>query len=130
VTSEAHSDSPSQSTAPPVPVDPGRRTDGRARAFQETVVLDRDPAEPEMWSFGHVIDGAIGVRGHLRHDPSTHESTLTSGHGGGLFTTAALLVHLACLRTERAPSTCVYDVATRRIEMHESGTYSSGTNPA
>jgi hypothetical protein len=92
------------------------------------VVLDRDPVEPEVWSFGHVIDGAMGIRGHLRHDPSTHESTLTSGHGGGLYTTAALLVHLACLRTERAPSSCVYDVATQRIEMLESGTYSSGSN--
>ena len=80
------------------------------------MVLDRDPDEPELWSFGHVIDGAVGKRGRLRHDPSTHETTLTSGHGGGLYTTAALIVHLACLRTEGVPSSFVYDVATRRIE--------------
>ena len=110
--------SPSQSSEHFMPADVGRRSAGRGSQVHETVVLDRDPEEPEMWSFDHIIDGAVGKRGRLRHDPFTHETTLTSGHGGGLYTTAALIVHLACLRTEGVPCTVVYDVATRRIDRH------------
>jgi hypothetical protein len=119
---------PSRSSEPFLPADGGRPGAGRGRQVHETVVLDRDPDEPELWSFGHVIDGAVGKRGRLRHDPSTHETTLTSGHGGGLYTTAALIVHLACLRTEGVPSSFVYDVATRRIERNDcSPTWESRT---
>lgn len=118
---------PSQSTEP-LPDHAGRPSAARGRQVHETVVLDRDPDEPEVWSFGHVIDGAFGKRGRLHHDPSTHETTLASGHGGGLYSTAALIVHLACLRTEGVPSSFVYDVATRRIERNGcSPTWESGT---
>ena len=69
---------------------------GRGGRCDETVVLDRDPLEPEVWWFGHLIDGDLGKRGRLRHDRSTHETTLITGHDGGVYASAALLVHQAC----------------------------------
>jgi hypothetical protein len=91
----------------------------RGAQFEETVVLDRDPHEPEVWWFGHLIDGELGKRGRLRHDRSTHETTLVTGHDGGVYATAALLVHQACDPMSVHPTYFIYDVATQRIDMRD-----------
>ena len=67
---------------------PGGRVVGRGGRCEETVVLNRDPLEPEVWWFGHLIDGDLGKQGHLRHDRSTHETTLITGHDGGVYADA------------------------------------------
>ena len=98
---------------------PRGRVVGRGAQFEETVVLDRDPLEPEVWWFGHLIDGDLGKRGRLRHDRSTHETTLLTGHDGGVYATAALLVHQACDPTSVHPTYFIYDVATQRLDMKD-----------
>jgi hypothetical protein len=98
---------------------PRGRVVGRGAQFEETVVLDRDPHEPEVWWFGHLIDGHLGKRGRLRHDRSTHETTLLIGHDGGVYATAALLVHQACDPTSVHPTYFIYDVATQRLDMKD-----------
>jgi len=98
---------------------PQGRVVGRGAQFEETVVLDRDPDEPEVWWFGHLIDGDLGKRGRLRHDRSTHETTLLTGHDGGVYATAALLVHQACDPTSVHPTYFIYDVATQRLDMKD-----------
>jgi hypothetical protein len=95
------------------------RVVGRGALFEETVVLDRDPDEPEVWWFGHLIDGNLGKRGRLRHDRSNHETTLLTGHDGGVYATAALLVHQACDPTSVHPTYFIYDVATQRLDMKD-----------
>jgi hypothetical protein len=91
----------------------------RDAQFEETVVLDRDPHEPEVWWFGHMIDGDLGKRGRLRHDRSTHETTLVTGHDGGVYATAALLVHQGCDPMSVDPTYFIYDVATQRLDMRD-----------
>jgi hypothetical protein len=95
------------------------RVVGRDAQFEETVVLDRDPHEAEVWWFGHLIDGNLGKRGRLRHDRSTHETTLLTGHDGGVYATAALLVHQACDPTSVDPTYFIYDVGTQRLDMRD-----------
>jgi hypothetical protein len=91
----------------------------RRPQFEETVVLDRDPHEPEVWWFGHLIDGDLGKRGRLRHDRSTHETTRLTGDDGGVYATAALLVHQACDPMAVHPTYFIYDVATQRLDMRD-----------
>jgi hypothetical protein len=98
---------------------PHGRLTGRRAQFEETVVLDRDPDDPEIWWFGHLIDGDLGTRGRLRHDRSTHETTLVTGHDGGMYATAALLVHQACDPMSVDPTYFVYDVGTQRLDMRD-----------
>ena len=98
---------------------PGGRVVGRGGGCEETVVLNRDPLEPEVWWFGHLIDGDLGKRGHLRHDRSTHETTLITGHDGGVYASAALLVHQACHPLAVEPTYFIYDVATQRLDMRD-----------
>jgi hypothetical protein len=98
---------------------PRRREVRRCAQFEETVVLDRDPHEPEVWWFGHLIDGNLGKRGRLSHDRSTHETTLLTGHDGGVYATAALLVHQACDPTSVDPTYFIYDVGTQRLDMRD-----------
>jgi hypothetical protein len=98
---------------------PHGRLAGRGAQFEETVVLDRDPHDPEVWWFGHLIDGDLGKRGRLRHDRSTHETTLVTGHDGGVYATAALLVHQACDPMSVHPTYFVYDVGTQRLDMRD-----------
>jgi hypothetical protein len=98
---------------------PGGRVVERSGRCEETVVLDRDPLEPEVWWFGHLIDGDLGKRGRLRHDRSTHETTLIIGHDGGVYASAALLVHQACNRLAVDPTYFIYDVATHRLDMRD-----------
>ncbi|HEX3567497.1 MAG TPA: hypothetical protein VHU17_19200 [Acidimicrobiales bacterium] len=98
---------------------PQGRVVGRGAQFEELVVLDRDPHEPDLWWFGHLIDGDLGKRGRLRHDRSTHETTLLTGHDGGVYATAALLVHQACDPTSVHPTYFIYHVATQRLDMKD-----------
>jgi hypothetical protein len=98
---------------------PRSRVVGRSVQFEESVVLDRDPHEPEVWWFGHLIDGNLGKRGRLSHDRSTHETTLLTGHDGGVYATAALLVHQACDPTSVDPTYFIYDVGTQRLDMRD-----------
>jgi hypothetical protein len=98
---------------------PHGRLVGRGAQFEETVVLDRDPHEPDVWWFGHLIDGDLGKRGRLRHDRSTHETTLLTGHDGGVYATAALLVHQACDPMSVNPTYFIYDVGTQRLDMRD-----------
>jgi len=98
---------------------PCGRVVSRRAQFEETVVLDRDPHEPEVWWFGHLIDGELGKRGRLRHDRSTHETMLVTGHDGGVYATAALLVHQACDPVSVHPTYFIYDVATQRLDIKD-----------